>query len=196
MSGRVRITDPISELTSLIEAKNHLRVSINTDDTLISDLIVVARERAEDFTRRALITQEWEYWLDDWPSNGIIELPYPPLQSVTDIKYYDTTGTEYTLAATEYIVDETALPGRVMLGYQKVWPTTILRPTKSIKITFWAGYLPATAPRAIVQAVLQMIGHFYENRESVVVGNWVAIEIPVTAERLLWPYRAFWHEEF
>lgn len=196
MAGRNRITDPIGEMISLVEAKNHLRVTINTDDSLISDCIVAARERSEDFTRRALLTQEWEYWLDYWPSGEIIELPYPPLQNVTDIKYYDTDGVEATMAAVDYIVDEINLPGRVVLAYGKTWPTTTLRPTKGIKITYWAGYLPGATPQAVVRANLQLVGHFYENRESVVVGNWTAIEIPVTAERLLWPYRAFWHEEF
>ena len=196
MSGTVRITDPIGELVSLAEVKNHLRVSINTDDTLISDLIVAARERAEDFTRRALLTQEWEYWLDDWPQGSMIELPYPPLQAVTDIKYYGTDDTEYTLDASGYIVDETSLPGRVVLAYQQSWPTTLLRPTKGIKITYWAGYLPATTPQAVVQAALQIIGHFYENREAFVVGNWSVISIPMTAELLLYPYRAFWRGEF
>lgn len=45
-----------------------------------------------------------------------------------------------------------------------------------------------TMPKTIVQAMLQSIAHWYENRESVIVGT-IAAVLPHAARRLLWPHR-------
>ena len=81
---------------TLTEAKAHLRVDYTTDDTLITTLINVATEYAEKRLGRALITQTWAAYFNDWdeafansPDNDAIHLPYAPLQSVTHIKYYN-----------------------------------------------------------------------------------------------------------
>ena len=54
--------------------------------------------------------------------------------------------------------------------------------------------LPAEDPNGLVMpasvkaAILLTLGHLYENREAVNVGN-IVTEMPMGAERLLWPYR-------
>lgn len=62
---------PALEPLTLAEAKAHLRVDFVEDDTLISALIVAARQRAEVITRRALITQSWQLVLDAFPVPGM-----------------------------------------------------------------------------------------------------------------------------
>jgi uncharacterized phiE125 gp8 family phage protein len=68
----VLVTPPASEPVSLAEAKLHLRVEtgMTDDDTLISALIVAARQVVETITRRALITQVWKLVLDQFPAPG------------------------------------------------------------------------------------------------------------------------------
>jgi hypothetical protein len=107
------------------------------------------------------------------------------------VKYYDTTDTEAYMSGADYLWDIKSEPGRLCLGYGKSWPSTTLRPHNGICVTFIAGYGAAAAvPKAVRQAMLLLIGHWYEHRESVNIGN-ITTEIPMTVESLLWMTRVF-----
>ncbi len=166
------ITPPEAEPVTLLEAKSHLRVNTSDEDNLITNLIIVAREYCESYQNKVYITQTWELWIDRWPGGDKIEIPLPPLQSIESIKYYDTADTEYTFAATEYLVDVVSFIGRVILKYGKTWPTITLRPDIAICVKFKAGYGDITkVPQKVKQAMLLLIGHWYENREAVITGS-------------------------
>lgn len=138
-----------------------------SDDTLLTALIQAAREYVEGYQNRALCTQTLELVLDSWPVRDSIEIPKPPLQSVTSIKYKDSAGTESTWADTNYIVDPDSFLGRVVLADGISWPTATLYPAGGIRIQFVAGYgLAADVPQTTRQAMLLLIGHLYENREA------------------------------
>ena len=68
------LTAPALEPVTLAEAKRHANVVASDDDTLITALIVAARELVEQDTSRALINQTWELELDDWWTDGL-EVP-------------------------------------------------------------------------------------------------------------------------
>jgi len=183
------VTAPAAEPITLAEAKVHLRVDITDDDSLITALIVTARQHVEAITRRALITQTWDLTLDAWPDGDTILVPLPPLQSVTSVTYKDSAGTVYTMPVTDYIVDKVEEPGRIVLAYGKTWPSATLYPAGAITVRFAAGYGDATkVPQAIKQAMLLLIGQWYESRETISIGN-IVNELPFTVEALLWPYR-------
>ena len=95
-------------------------------------------------------------WLDEFPPNDYIEIPLPPLQSITSIKYYDTTDTEATMAASDYIVDTTGFVGRVVLADGKSWPSTSLRPAKGICIEFVCGYTTYSATVNTADAIVAL----------------------------------------
>lgn len=157
----------------------------SAEDSLISALITAAREYCENIQHRALCTQTWELVLDDWPNEDYIELPMPPLQSVTSVKYKDTAGTETTWASTNYIVDPDSFVGRLALAYGITWPSGELYPAGGIRIRFVCGYGVASAvPQAVKQAMLLLIGHWYENREAVNIGN-IVNDIPFAVNALL-----------
>ena len=102
----------IQEPVTLEEAKKHLRVEIEDDDSYIGTLISVAREYAEKYQNRLIA--ERTYGPDEVPSELAVE--------------------------------------------------------------------PAGAVEK--QAMLLLIGHWYEHREAVNIGN-ITSEIPITAEALL-----------
>lgn len=183
-------TAPAEEPLTTDEAKNQTRVTGSAEDTLIDSFIVAARQQAEHVTRRAFITQTWAYSLDAWPDGDVIYVPKPPLQSISSVKYYGTDDTEYTLSTDDYQVDTDSEPGRIALVYGASWPSTTLRTVNGIVVTFDAGYGDAASdvPDGIIQAMRLMIGHWYTNREAVVVGA-TANEVPLAAEMLLWQYR-------
>jgi len=180
------------EIVTLGEAKSHLRVDSTDDDFVITSMIKAACKYCEGFQRRTYITQTRYLWLDAFPSGDHIVMPYPPLQSITSILYYDTDDTEATFAATNYYVDAVNDPGRVYLNYGYSWPTTALRPRNGIKITYVAGYgtLTSSLPDMVRQAALMLIGHWYENRETVLVGT-ASREIEFAVSSLLWMERSF-----
>ena len=191
------ITSPAIEPLSLAEAKLHLKVDTGDDDTLIASLITTARETAEVLTGRALASQVLEYVLDGFPPESeMIYIPRPPLEELDNIKYRDYEGNETEWDASNYIVDADSMPARVTLAYGKYFPDYTPYPAASVRIRYTAGYRPGgpdslKIPGQISQALKLLIGHFYENRESVVVGT-VANKVPFSVEALLYPYRISW----
>ena len=95
-----------------------------------------------------------------------------------------------------YIVDADSMPARVTLAYGKYFPDFTPYPVSSVRIRYTAGYKTGgpdclKIPEEIKQALKLLIGHFYENRESVVVGT-VANKVPFSVEALLYPFRVSW----
>lgn len=182
------VTAPTEEPLTLAEAKAHLRVTGSGDDTYITTLITVARQWAENYTRRALITQTWDLFLDKFP-RWMLEMPLPPLQSVTTLEYTDTDGVQQTLGGTLYRVDTNAERGRITPAFNEVWPVT-RAVMSAVKIRFVAGYgLAAAVEVKIKQAMLLLIGHLYENRQDVVIGVMPA-HVPQSSKWLIGDYRS------
>lgn len=178
-------TAPAFEPLTLQETKDHLRVDHNDEDALISELIKSARQYVEGLTRRPLITQSWTYYADDFDYD--IELK-ANLQSVTSINYIDTDGNSQLLDAANYSVDTVADVGVVYPAYGLAWPYARCV-NNSVAIEFIAGYGVADdVPAPIKQAMLLLIGHFYQNRESVMVGVSVT-DTPMAVDMLLNSYR-------
>lgn len=136
MAWRVT-TEPVAEPVSLIEAKLHLRVDHSADDELITALIRVARQWCEGFQNRVYVTQAITMTLDKFPA--VFEIPKPPLQSVSSVKYIDTGGNQQTFAAANYDVDAESEPGRIALAHSKSWPS-IRGDINSVEVIFFAGY--------------------------------------------------------
>lgn len=170
-------------------AKDHLRVDASDDDDLIAQLIVAVRRHAEQVLSRALITQTWTAYYDAFPAE--IELPMPPLQSVTSVKYVDTSGSEQTVSADDYTVDTDREPGRIVPAYGESWPATRDQ-INAVYVKYVCGYgdLASDVPDDIVAALKLLLGHYYEHREGVIVGT-IASELPSSARVLLAPYRIF-----
>jgi len=167
-----------------------------TTDPIVNSLITAARMAAENFTRRALVTQTWDWKLDGFPTS--FHVPLPPLISVTSLAYVDTAGATQTLTVTtDYLVDAPvgpyADPGRVTLPFGRIWPIPIQQ-VNSVTLRFVAGYGAASAvPEAIKSAIKLIVGHLYANRENVVITDRGSIvqEMPQGVESLLWPYRDY-----
>lgn len=193
------VTPPASEPVSLDEAKSQLRVDGDDENDFITGLITAAREHVEQTARRSLITQTWRLNLDAWPcgpSTGSgrgdeIELPKPPLQSVTSVVYKDSVGAQTTLSTAAYIVDTDSEPGRIVLAYGQSWPSLTLYPANPIQITYVTGYgAAADVPAWAKQAIKLIIGHWYENREDTIAGT-IIKGIPLGADSLILLNRAY-----
>lgn len=167
------VAPPTAEPVTLAEAKAQLKVDASADDALITSLITAARQQAEEtgafgFSHgRALVTQTLALFLDGFPdADGAIEVPRPPLASVTSITYVDTAGTTQTLASSDYTVDAKSKPGRVAPAFGKSWPAT-RDVINAVTVTFDAGYGTAAAvPESIKREIKALLVHLYERREE------------------------------
>ena len=176
-------TPPAAEPVTLDQAKAHLKVDGGDDDALITALIGAARARVEWHVGRALVTQGWTLWLDDWPCDGVAEIPLPPLQSVASVTLYGRDDTPTVLDGAVYQVDAVSQPGRVALK-PGAGVFTDLRCINAVAIAFTAGYGDAsTVPAAIVQAILRVLAQLYAHRGD------DAPPLDDTTLSLLAPYR-------
>lgn len=196
------VTAP-AEFVTLAQAKEHL--GIETDDTandaLITALISVAREHVEDVTRRAIATQTWDYFLDSFPKEDFIRLPFGNLQSdplatpavaAPVITYKDTDGVSTTMPSMDYIVEKNGEGhGRIVLVYGGTWPTVTLYPSNPITIRFTCGYDSTAIPNRIKAAIKLLVADMYENRGERILGQTVMEN--KTVDRLLAPLR-LWGE--
>ena len=133
-----------------------VNAATTAEDDDLSDLITDGRAVVEAITRRALLTQTWDYYLHCWPRAGFIVMPFGNLATVTSVSWKDTEGNESTLAVTtDYLVETNGTGcGRVTLPFSGSWPSGDLYPVNPIKIRFVCGWTTAALiPKPVKRAV-------------------------------------------
>lgn len=164
------ITAPATPLVSTADAKAMLLIDHSADHALITSLVAAATLEVQNAAGRALVTQTLQVALDEWPADGVVRLPHPPLQSVVSVKYFDADNVEQTIDSADYIVIDDVTPGVIMPAAGASWPTD-LRSVWPIRVRYIAGYGDATAVAAsaqgdLVQLVKALVAVDYENREA------------------------------
>ena len=182
-------TAPTRTPVSVAEAKTHLRIdsSFTDDDTYIGTLIDVATSAAENHTNLAIMEQSWFLDIDSFPD--YFNLLKGSLKGVTinSITYSDEDNASQTLAASNYFVDKSIKPARIYFAPDATIPSTYDKPN-AVRVDFSLGFGTASdVPAPIRQAILLMVGTYYETRQT--VSDRTYKEIPQSAEFLLMPYR-------
>lgn len=182
------VTPPASEPVTLDEVKLHLRIDGNYEDSLLSSFITAARAYCEQYTARALITQTLQLYMDAFPWHSFIQIPMPPVQSVSTFTYVDINGATQTVDPSVYMLDTTQNAAYVRLQYNQVWPPSVRRQPQSVQLQYVTGYGAASSvPEAFKVAIKLIVADWYENRENA--------EAMTTNKRasdaVLMPYRVF-----
>lgn len=189
MSSYSVVSAPSTEPLTLTEAKLFLRVDQTTEDTLITSLIVAARRYVENLTARPLITQTWKLNLDHSDIRDYIGINKGQVQSISHIKYFDSSEIQQTMSTGNFQNDLLNEPARIKIFSM---PETYDR-MNAMEIQFVCGYgVAASVPDDIKSAMYLLIGHWYEHREAVTVGSFS--DVPVTTEALLEPYKTYFYE--
>lgn len=170
------VTPPAGEPVSLAEAKLHLRVEADftDDDTLISALITAARRKCEAEISRCFITSTWDITRDRFPwghaacygdpRRDTLQIPNPPLVSVSSLSYADQSGSTLVLPSDGYQV-VAGTPGVIVPAYETYWPSTARYQPSSVTVRYVAGYGAASAvPESIKAAIKILLTYLYENR--------------------------------
>lgn len=185
IAGTVESVAPASEPLTFAEAQEHLRLGDNDEQTLVENLISAAARHVESVTGRSLITRTLiQYW-HGWP--GRFLLRGGPVSSVASVEYQATAGSWTALGTDLYHVDIVATPARIWWD-EDASPPQLAEIPNSVRATYVAGYADADAvPRELRQAMLLLIGHWFENREAGTLGQVVTM-IPGGVEALLAPW--------
>lgn len=137
---------------------------------------------------RALINQTWDWTLDTFLA--VLQVPLPPLQSVTSVKYLDAAGALQTLDPSAYAVIGAggADKARIVPAYGTTWPATRSFPG-AVTVRFVAGYGPEYLgiPAPLRHAIMMHAASLYENREAVAFLR--PSEVPFGYEELVEPFR-------
>lgn len=181
----IQIQGPQTLPVTLEQVKEFARIDTDETDDMIQGLIEAAVsyfDGKEGILGRVLMQQTWMYWLSEWPSDDHISLPLGPVLDITSITYLDSTGTEQTLATTEYVVTEN---GDITISDTGSWPSVYANRYDAIRITFDVGYLSDTSPEqttipeAIKQAIIATVAHWYDKGD----------DIPAVATTLIAPFK-------
>jgi len=125
-------------------------------------------------------------------SNDELRIPRVPLKTtggITHVKYLNTAGVQQTLAGTDYVVAARGEAALIVPAYGKSWPSTRdwldASGNYPVEVRFIAGYgtKGTDVPETFRQAMLLLIGHWYENREE--VSEAALAQVPTAAEALL-----------
>lgn len=155
-----RLVAPTILPVTIEQAKR--RCGIYDDDSVnqdVRDWIIEATDRVETDSRRMLMTQTWQGWLDDFPCHGsVIELRKWPVQSVTHVKYY-TGGVLTTWSSAYYQVDTVKAPSRLYPVSGQQWPTVDSDKMNAVEVQWIAGcttqaQLKQQCPRAQTAVLL------------------------------------------
>ena len=174
------VTVPTTDLLA------HVRGSTQ-DNTLLGAYRSAAVAYVEAATNRAMGATVYRYSMDGFPGREVC-LPRSPLTSSTSVSvsYRVQGSTSYTAITSGYWVDADSEPPRVVLKTNVTWPDVSLSSANGFRVQFTAGSTTASnVPAALTQAVRLLVAHWYENRESVVVGT-VQAKVAQTVDSLVW----------
>jgi uncharacterized phiE125 gp8 family phage protein len=177
MNNLTLITGPTAQPISLEEVKEHLYIvnSDTTRDNYLSDIQDSAVDQFQSDTEYQVMEATYKLTLPDFPSD-YIDIPLIPVSSITTFSYYtDKTSTSTLVLDTDFWLVKNDRSAK--LYPVNSWPSAGDRPD-AVQITFVAGYsTQSQIPTRLLHGLKFLIGHYNENRQSVVVGPNVQ-EIP------------------
>ncbi len=194
MLTKVEIVDaPTDPILTLDEVKLHLRVTNSIEDAYLTSLNKACESMIGRYLNRTLLTTEYNVFTDRWCQEFI--LPYPTLQEVASVKYWDVNGDEKTLDEDGfYWVVKSSDPGKVVRKYDACYPELQYGRPDAITINFTAGYGDAATdvPEQIKHAIKLMITNYYEHKGDIVVGAASSANIiPMHVSRLIHDFRVY-----
>lgn len=166
-------------ILSLEDAKAHLRLLDDHEDTYIEGLIADAVAQVEAWTGFAVMPQLWEITLDGFPAQ--IVLPIGPVTAISEIAYVDAGGSDQLVDPTAFRADLSSVEARLVP--REGWPSTASW-INAVTIRWAAG---KGCPPGLLRAVKVLVEHMYRVRDADESSQLVWID----ACRIMAPYRRF-----
>ena len=157
------ISPPSVEPVTLADMKAHLRVTHDSEDSLLLSLVKAAREELEQATGLALISQGWRLYLDCWPATQTVLIHKAPVAALSTVTVYDLAGAPFSPPLAGFVLDRFSRPARIAL------PDAVAAPGKKlngIEIDLTAGFgaTGVEVPDGLKRAIMLLAAHWYEFR--------------------------------
>ncbi len=181
MRTKIISVDMSEDIVGTDEAMQHSRIEDDYDIELVQIQVAAATDLVSKWLNRKLFPTDMVGSIPTYRKK--INLPYPPIHSVSKVTIEDDDGNEMTLTeGVDYVFDD--ISEQVIF---RVIPPQNTR--NNVKVHFSCGYQTAEeVPQAIRHAIKQTFATLYENREDTVIGASVN-EVPLKTQRLIGAYR-------
>ena len=164
---QIKINSEIgSELLTVQNVKDYVRIDTSADDTLIGQMIIQARIWCENYISRDIVSKNRTYYLDT--TNGLFDLPFAPVSSISSLTIEDVAA------------------GYTVLGLDNETIELDGGEAENVKVTYITSGLDNGL---IKQAMLQLISTYYDNRADFKTGTIVS-EIPTNVKAILSSYKS------
>jgi len=196
---------------SLATVKNHVIVQHDHDDEMLKIYRDASVEHVEDITRRTVNLSEYKVFIDQLCRAQSFRLP--PIREINSVTYEAADGSRYVAPedsvtlrtdgeygelcpTSSWPIGAKNIQATVIAGYgQHTIASSATETNAAYPMAYGAAYGVAAGevlalPVSITQAMLLLIGHWYANREAVVVGT-ISADVPHAVDSLLFKYRNY-----
>ena len=185
MIGKRRlITDVTTQPLTLSQVKSWLNIeaACTEFDTMLTELIPVARQKVEDVTNFKLGGATLEFVFPRFDSELWLEIA--TIETVESVKYYDGVNDIQTLAPELYETQLIEFPYMILPAFNVTYPLTYTRHDAVIvQVVTGNDY-----PKPLLTAMKMILGHWFENRQDVIIGHG-ATEVPQASQDLMNIYK-------
>jgi uncharacterized phiE125 gp8 family phage protein len=157
-------------------AKAHCRVTSTAEDALITQYLNAAKAWVENYTRKKLTSGTVTQTFAAFPSDPYaFTLLWGPTPAAAEVTYTDENGDEQTITTARLVSDKLYPP------LNTDWPA--IEASSAITVEYTAGY--STVPADLDNAVLLLVGEYYDNRTA----GEASSAVTKAVESLCEPYR-------
>lgn len=182
INSRVLTPGTYSVIT-LTVFKQHLKWNPDdtSEDTIMQIYLTSAIKQAEAYTRRVIDPATWQTYLTSFHD---FTFDVAPINTVSSVKYYDSTNTLTTLATSNYTFINKGADSYAELEFESGLPELYDR-AEPVVIEFTAGY--STYPVDLVGPILQYAADLFETRTNDVAGS--MDQVTFGFHQRLFPYK-------
>tara|TARA_R100001443_G_scaffold116848_1_gene138787 strand:+ start:1945 stop:2514 length:570 start_codon:yes stop_codon:yes gene_type:complete len=175
-----------TELISLQEAKDYLRVATNDDDSYITELIKIARMQVLKDTNQVVVDTTITEYYRDWPENDVLCLSYAGKINNPIIKYADANNVSQSLTdQTDYKISYNH--GLPVVQFYNTF--TMYDRANALSIQYDVEPQNADVVRTLKIAMYMLIQHFYDNRSPV---SYLKVdEMPLGYKHIITQYKNY-----
>lgn len=179
MGYYVETTAPTKDILSIQDARRHCKIDDTLSDIELQSFLWAALVKIQEDMRLSILPRTMTAYFDGF--SDPLKLIWGPLAAVSSVKYFDADDAEQTVSASDYYV-ASYTNARFKIVPKTSWPATKDGRPNSVIVEFTCGY--AAVPENIKQAARLLVGHYYENREAVIVGT-IGSELPMAYNSLV-----------
>lgn len=174
-----------TEVISLDEARDYLRVDHTDDNAFITELIKVARMQVLNDTNTAVVETHVGEYFQKWPSDGVFTLRYSGVLSNVSVVIYDQNNSLVIIPSSDYITTSfSGMPKIEMKNMPSVYDRL-----DAIVLGYKVTPFNDDSKRTLKMAMYLLISHFYDNRSAVTYGN--PKELPIGYQRIINQYKNY-----